>query len=594
MRASLGVVHVIAAFAAISSGNVKAQSSYTVLSYYPADTCDGAPHRVDVGNSDCVSKCARQTSDWRSVQGYCDVVDYDSAVFEAFKDAAYVMIEAFNSSDCTTLVDATSLQASGSCSQVIMYVEDWGFATYAIVKEDGGTLSIRYYNDSACALPLLEPVALLDGIYTEDIDTDQATLNSSSCDANNFRWTYSAAITNGSSSASSSNSVASTSGSTSGSGTPSADLTSSSGGNTGLIVGIAAGVGVVLVITMGIFWRRRRSHRKDLSTNYHAQGSHASNQHTTTTLTGTAQERGMLGQAGLWNDDVITAKRISRRGVYIDKLLSRGAFGEVYSGTFDGSRVAVKMLPPETRGVIQNVNNFLSEAKMTAAMDHPRIIRLIGVAWNSLSDLCVVMEFMEGGDLRALLNQYQTLKHPVGIDHEKATIALHVCHALTYLHSLMPPVIHRDLKSRNILLTQQLEAKLTDFGISRERPDRTMTAGVGTSLWMAPEVMLGERYDDKADVFSFGVVLSELDVHTLPYVQVMSKNRDSDGRTLPDTILLQQVAVGKLRVEFSESSPESIVELGMACVSVDSKLRPTAAEALYRLQVVLARELAGQ
>ncbi|KAL3669705.1 hypothetical protein V7S43_005086 [Phytophthora oleae] len=78
-------------------------------------------------------------------------------------------------------------------------------------------------------------------------------------------------------------------------------------------------------------------------------------------------------------------------------------------------------------------------------------------------------------------------------------------------------MIHRDLKSKNILLNGALEAKLSDFGISRERLDHTMTAGVGTSLWMAPEVMLGEKYDEKADIFSFGVVLSELDVYTLPY-----------------------------------------------------------------------------
>ncbi|KAL3664561.1 hypothetical protein V7S43_010314 [Phytophthora oleae] len=152
-------------------------------------------------------------------------------------------------------------------------------------------------------------------------------------------------------------------------------------------------------------------------------------------------------------------------------------------------------------------------------MDHPHIITLIGIAWDSLSDMCVVLEFMDGGDLRTLLTSYEEAKHPVGFDKQKATIALHVCEALTYLHSLMPPDIHRDLKSRNLLLNRNFEAKLTDFGISKERLDQTMTAGVGTSLWMAPEVMLGEKYDVKADIFSLGVVLSELDVHTLPYTQ---------------------------------------------------------------------------
>ncbi|RLN85518.1 hypothetical protein BBJ28_00026430, partial [Nothophytophthora sp. Chile5] len=182
------------------------------------------------------------------------------------------------------------------------------------------------------------------------------------------------------------------------------------------------------------------------------------------------------------------------------------------------------MLLPETRDNLNDVNEFLAEAKMTATMDHPRIVSFIGVAWDALSDLCVVLEFVDGGDLRTLLNKYEATHHPVGFDREKTTIALHVCHALTYLHSLSPPVIHRDLKSRNILLNQALEAKLTDFGISRERLDQTMTAGVGTSLWMAPEVMLGEKYDDKADMFSFGVV-AEVDDGTrvlYPRVQLFS------------------------------------------------------------------------
>jgi serine/threonine-protein kinase TNNI3K len=224
-------------------------------------------------------------------------------------------------------------------------------------------------------------------------------------------------------------------------------------------------------------------------------------------------------------------------------------------------------------------------------VDHPRIVHVIGVAWDSLSDLCVVMEYMEGGDLRTLLASYEAEKHPVGIDRQKATIALHVCHALAYLHSLSPPVIHRDLKSRNILLNHAMEAKLIDFGISRERLDQTMTAGVGTSLWMAPEVMLGEKYDDKADMFSFGAVLSELDMHTLPYAQSKANNRDTNGRRLPDAIILQQVAMGRLSVDFSNASPLSLTELGRACVQVDSSLRPTAAEALYKLQVALTQQL---
>ncbi|GMF19380.1 unnamed protein product [Phytophthora lilii] len=94
------------------------------------------------------------------------------------------------------------------------------------------------------------------------------------------------------------------------------------------------------------------------------------------------------------------------------------AYGEVYSGVFNGQQVAIKMLLPATRTNLQHVNEFLAEAKMTATMDHPHVVSFIGVAWDSLSDLCVVLEFMDGGDLRSLLNQYEEKRQLVGFNRQ--------------------------------------------------------------------------------------------------------------------------------------------------------------------------------
>ncbi|ETP29846.1 hypothetical protein F442_21064 [Phytophthora nicotianae P10297] len=150
-----------------------------------------------------------------------------------------------------------------------------------------------------------------------------------------------------------------------------------------------------------------------------------------------------------------------------------------------------------------------------AVLEHPRIVQLVGVAWDSPNDLCALMEFMDGGNLRALLNHYAREHRPIGFMYEKVKIALHVAHALTYLHSLDPTVVHH-------------------FGVSRERADRTMTAAVGTSLWMAPEAMMGQGYDDKADIFSFGIVLSELNTHSMPYSH--AKSRNGSGGRMPDLL----------------------------------------------------------
>eukprot|EP00644_Phytophthora_capsici_P014507 jgi/Phyca11/503452/fgenesh2_kg.PHYCAscaffold_3_\ len=300
----------------------------------------------------------------------------------------------------------------------------------------------------------------------------------------------------------------------------------------------------------------------------------------------TGQSHGSGGRhsSSLWDDPVIVAARIPVDRVELGELLSRGGFGEVYRGRYREQTVAVKTLLPSTRKDMNHIEAFLAEIKLMATMEHAQIVQFVGVAWESLSELYAVSEFMEGGDLRTLLVKYYENGHPRGFDPAKIKMALQVAHALTYLHSLDPVVLHRDLKSRNILLTETLDAKITDFGASRERSDRTMTAGVGTSFWMAPEVVMGEQYGEKADVFSFGVVLSELDTHELPYSH--AKENSETGRPLPDTAVLQLVLMGRLQVQFSGVGPSEMTELAQQCLQIEPENRPTAADVLYRLHTI--------
>ncbi|KAG1688511.1 hypothetical protein DVH05_003601 [Phytophthora capsici] len=336
------------------------------------------------------------------------------------------------------------------------------------------------------------------------------------------------------------------------------DEAASNGLSAGTIMEIALGMGGVAVLfALGIKYRRRK-------------------------LKDEEETDGKLLH-GLLNDEVIIANRLPRDKILVKEILSRGAYGEVYTGTFKHDLVAVKMLSRSTCKSLQHVRDFLSEAKLTAALDHPRIVSFIGLAWDALSDLCLVLEFMDNRDLRSLLDKNLELGTPQGLTQVKIQVALHVCEALTYLHSLSAPVIHRDLKSRNVLLNREMHAKLSDFGISRQQVGQTMTAGVGTSLWMAPEVMLGERYGVKADMFSFGVLLSELDVHTLPYTQTKQQILHTEGRLLPDVTLMQMIVTGAAHVEFSQFSPDALVELGCACVSIHPDDRPSASQALYQL-----------
>ncbi|GLE06511.1 hypothetical protein PINS_up015758 [Pythium insidiosum] len=372
--------------------------------------------------------------------------------------------------------------------------------------------------------------------------------------------------------------------------TPAPTGKNKSGGlSTGAIVGIVlAAIGVIVVCS--VIWRRR-SQRASRKAEHDTDLYQRLYPLTADTQALTQESAGSEDQAlTMWTkDEALLAKRIQINDLEFGPKVSRGAFGDVYRGRFDGQIVAIKVLAETKRCNLSEVSKFAQEARFMARLQHDHIACLVGVAWSTPSNLCIVSEFLAGGDVRALLQRYLNEGRPEGFSPDKIKIALHVAHALTYLHSLQPIVLHRDLKSKNILLTENGDAKLTDFGVSREMEDATMTAGVGSSLWMAPEVIQGERYDEKADVYSFGVVLSELDTNELPFAAaqregvVMETETGSERKRLPEVAILQLVVQGRLSVRFSDNADPTLKEIGLACVAVDPSARPTTATVLYKI-----------
>ncbi|KAK1929663.1 Serine/threonine-protein kinase STY17 [Phytophthora citrophthora] len=567
-------------------------------SYFADDSCSGTPQFIyeeDVEScqfTDCTTLSVGDAANSTRVDCYGNDRTETAALF-ADADAPYVLLEQYTPANtCDTFANGQAFYADGLC-RALPNTTSYGSAI-ASVNQDL-SVALKLFSDTTCSeVESNYSIASTDvqwtcyvgftadyGLvfYTSASKAYSSTSGDGSTTGSDFTIVNVGSNSSSGSTGSGETSTTSqpvVSGSGDGSG-------SSIGG--GIIAGIAVGcVVLVALIAAFIWWRRKKGTRSSEGSrrgkDTYGEGLLGEDPQGRTLSTQPGASSDFSGGEGLWNDEAIIAARIPREKVLLQQRISRGGYGEVFVGTFNGQRVAVKMLLPETRKRIQSVNEFLAEVKLMASLEHPRIVEFIGVAWDSLTDLCVVSQFMEGGDLRALLNRYPSL----GFDYTKVKIALHVAHALTYMHSLEPPLIHRDLKSKNILLTEDLDAKLTDFGASRERVDRTMTAGIGTSLWMAPEMMTGEKYDEKADMFSFGVVLSELDSNALPYANT-GKNRQAS-----DLAILQLVMQGNLRVEFSETCPPVIMELGLACVSIDPTARPTAAQALYQLQVALAEQ----
>ncbi|GMF14808.1 unnamed protein product [Phytophthora lilii] len=280
-------------------------------------------------------------------------------------------------------------------------------------------------------------------------------------------------------------------------------------------------------------------------------------------------------QYTLTTDSNLVGKRIAWERIELGKLLSRGAFGEVWACRYAGKRVAVKRLLQTKKPTFNETEKFTDEIQLTASLNHPNIVRFIGVTWSSLENLAMVEEYLPRGDLQKYLKRNGDL---MTWARDKIHMAVGIAKALQYLHSR--EVIHRDIKARNVLLTKRLQPKLIDFGASRLLAPSDMSAGVGTPYWTAPEVLESTEYTEKADIYSFGVLLSELDTCEAPYHNTLGAN----GERMKPFHVLKQVVDGLLRPSFSDACPQRIRRAAIACYQHDPKLRPSASKLVKLLE----------
>ena len=292
--------------------------------------------------------------------------------------------------------------------------------------------------------------------------------------------------------------------------------------------------------------------------------------------------KGEPSSSAIWDDEALLKHRVDMAQITRVSCLASGAFGDVWLATYLSEPVALKQLKQDHQHDRDAIKHFVNEIKLMTSFEHPKVVQFIGVAWTKEADVLMLTEYMANGDLRCYLDE--TTKVDDGWDAQMVGIALDVTEAIVYLHSLDTPLIHRDLKSRNILLDNNMGAKLSDFGVSRYRADdTTMTAGVGTVRWIAPEVLAGKRYDEKVDVYSLGLILSEIDTHEIPY----SDAKNEENEPLMEVAIADLVLHGSLTSSFSDSCPVEIMQLSRKCTAFDPTERPSALQVAFELRKLM-------
>lgn len=159
------------------------------------------------------------------------------------------------------------------------------------------------------------------------------------------------------------------------------------------------------------------------------------------------------------------------------------------------------MFKIETEGAVKD---FFSECAAMEALRHPNIVMFLG-ACTKPPNFAIVLEYCSKGSLWSTI---QNLDVSLSWE-DRRKFALDTARGVNYLHTCSPPVIHRDLKSLNLLLDDSYKVKLADFGWTKGL-ENYMTGKIGTYQWMAPEVIGSQKYSEKADVFSYGIILWEI------------------------------------------------------------------------------------
>ncbi|KAK6263918.1 hypothetical protein SCA6_019352 [Theobroma cacao] len=272
--------------------------------------------------------------------------------------------------------------------------------------------------------------------------------------------------------------------------------------------------------------------------------------------------------------------------------IGSGGYGKVYRGTLPtGELIAIKRAQ---QGSMQGGLEFKTEIELLSRVHHKNVVSLLGFCFER-GEQMLIYEYVPNGSLSDSLSG----KSGIRMDWtRRLKIALGAARGLAYLHELAnPPIIHRDIKSTNILLDERLNAKVADFGLSKPMGDsekgHVTTQVKGTMGYLDPEYYMTQQLTEKSDVYSFGVLMLEIVTARRPIERgkyIVREVRMAMDKT-KSLYNLQEILDASMGFAATPKGLEKFVDLAMSCVEESGANRPTMGEVVKEIENIM--QLAG-
>ncbi|XP_076893687.1 LEAF RUST 10 DISEASE-RESISTANCE LOCUS RECEPTOR-LIKE PROTEIN KINASE-like 1.4 [Bidens hawaiensis] len=391
---------------------------------------------------------------------------------------------------------------------------------------------------------------------------------------------------------------------------------SSSSSSLGIVLGIVGGVIAVVIVGCGIFVCQRRKKRaikeaspaqtetKAILTVGLSQVQSSNTSYVTSTIPSfpsskTSEE---FGKSTYFGAQVFTYEelKVATDNFNDSRELGDGGFGTVYFGKLlDGREVAVKRLYENN---FKRVKQFINEVRILTQLDHENLVKLYGCTSKRSKELLLVYEYIPNGTIADHLHgKLANSSSNLFSWSIRLNIAIQTADALAYLHK--SGIIHRDVKSNNILLDKSFRVKVADFGLSRlfnNVVTHVSTAPQGTPGYVDPEYYQLYQLTDKSDVYSFGVVLVEL-ISSLPAVDTSRHRLDISLANMAVTKIqnhtldeLVDKSIGFETNGLVRRMVTLVAELAFRCLQQERDMRPTMKEVVETLRGIQDDELNTQ